>query len=63
MFSSGGRFVELGYAIAQRKWIIVVGDRENVFCHLDYVCVVETTEQAIEVLANLKNQGVGNTVQ
>lgn len=50
MFSSGGRFVELGYALAKGKFVIVVGDRENVFCHLDYVIVVETTEAALAAL-------------
>ena len=54
MFSSGGRMVEFGYALAQRKWVIVVGDRENVFCHLNYVCVVPTTEDAINVLLDLR---------
>lgn len=30
----GGRHVELGYAIAKGKHVIVCGHRENVFCHL-----------------------------
>lgn len=30
--TGGGRFVELGYAIARDKRIIIIGDYENVFC-------------------------------
>ena len=30
----GGRFVEFGYAKARGKWLVVIGPRENVFCHL-----------------------------
>lgn len=56
MFSSGGRMVELGYAIAKGKWIILIGDRENVFCHLEYICVVSSTDEAIQVIKNLQVQ-------
>lgn len=36
----GGRHVELGYALARGKRIIVVGPRENIFHHLPQVeCV------------------------
>lgn len=52
-FTSGGRMTEFGYALALGKWVIVVGDRENIFTHLDYVCVVDTTEEAIAVLKDL----------
>ena len=52
-FTSGGRMVEFGYALGLGKWIIIVGDRENVFTCLDYVCVVQTTEEAISVLKDL----------
>src|SRR5712692_1754274 len=31
-YLTGGRMVELGYAIAQKKEIFVYGPRENVFC-------------------------------
>jgi nucleoside 2-deoxyribosyltransferase len=37
MFSSGGRMVELGYAMAKGKRVMIVGDRENVFCYLPQV--------------------------
>jgi nucleoside 2-deoxyribosyltransferase len=33
----GGRHVELGFALAKGKAVIVVGHRENVFCHLPEV--------------------------
>lgn len=35
--SRGGRHVELGLAIALNKRIVVIGHRENVFCHLPEV--------------------------
>lgn len=53
MFSSGGRMTEFGYALAKGKWLIVVGERENVFCELDYIAVVKTTEEAIDILKSL----------
>ena len=33
-YTTGGRFVELGIAIAWDKRIIIVGPLENIFCHL-----------------------------
>jgi nucleoside 2-deoxyribosyltransferase len=33
--STGGRFVELGYAYAKDKAIIIVGPYENIFCCID----------------------------
>ena len=33
----GGRHVEMGYALALNKRVIVIGYRENVFCHLPQV--------------------------
>lgn len=33
MFYSGGRMVELGYAMAKGKTCFIIGERENVFCH------------------------------
>lgn len=32
--TSGGMWVELGYALARGIPVVVVGDRTNVFCHL-----------------------------
>lgn len=33
----GGRHVELGYAIAKGKPVLICGHRENVFCHLSEI--------------------------
>lgn len=37
-YTSGGRHVELGYAIGKGKHIAIVGPRENVFMHAIVVC-------------------------
>ena len=37
---TGGRHVELGYALARQKKILIVGVRSNVFHYLTDVCVV-----------------------
>lgn len=50
MFKSGGRFVELGYAIGIDKRVIVVGDYENVFIHLPEIERVDTFTQALRLL-------------
>jgi len=55
MFKGGGRFVELGYAIAIDKRIIVVGDYENVFIHLPEITRVDTFTQALRLLKNEEN--------
>ena len=49
-FTGGGRFVEMGYALALAKHVVVVGGRENVFCHLPRVAVVGDTLAAIALL-------------
>jgi len=36
-YLTGGRHVELGYALGRGLWIWVIGDRENVFHHLPRV--------------------------
>ena len=46
----GGRHVEFGLAIAQRKRMIVVGPRENIFHFLPDVEVAPTFNAAIELL-------------
>lgn len=40
-FRGGGRHVEFGYAIKAQKRLIVVGEREQVFCHLPQVEVYD----------------------
>lgn len=58
----GGRLVEFGYAISQREWdaeeggyeqmrIYVVGPRENLFCHLDFVIQCDTWADCVYTLA------------
>ncbi len=44
-YGRGGRHVEMGYALASGKIVIVVGHRENVFCFLDEVIFIESIAQ------------------
>lgn len=54
VFSSGGRHVEFGYALAKDKLIINVGpNEENIFHHLPQVTIVPTIEEAIRSLRPL----------
>lgn len=46
----GGRHVEFGYAVAKRKRLIVIGERENIFHHLTYVEIVPSLDEAISRL-------------
>ena len=36
-WSRGGRHVELGYAMGEGKSTVVVGPRENIFCHCSHL--------------------------
>jgi len=49
--SRGGRHVELGYALAVGKRLVVVGPRENVFHHLPCVEICTTVEDALQTLS------------
>lgn len=40
----GGRHAEFGYALAKGKKVVVIGDREHVFCHHPDVEVYPTLE-------------------
>lgn len=51
--STGGMFVEQGYAMALKIPIVVVGPHSNVFHHLPGVHVVTSLEAALNVLAKL----------
>lgn len=52
--SRGGRHVELGYAIAKGgKLILLVGPRENVFCHLPEITAFETWEECLKYIQDL----------
>lgn len=46
-YLSGGRHVELGYALAKDKTIVLVGPRENVFCWLPQVSRLTNADDAI----------------
>lgn len=44
----GGRFVEMGYAMAFNKYVVVIGPVENVFCEDKMVERYETLEEFLE---------------
>lgn len=50
MFSSGGRHVEFGYAIARDKRLFTIGEVENIFHNLGTVTVLSSTEELIALL-------------
>lgn len=51
--SRGGRHVELGAALAWGKQVVIVGPRENVFCHLPEIAAhSDTWPGALEFLAS-----------
>lgn len=54
-FSGGGRCVEMGYAMAAGKLVIVVGERENIFCWHPDVFVVASMEMVLMTLDALKD--------
>ena len=46
--SRGGRFVEMGYALAKGKRVCVIGPRENIFCLLPGVSHFESVQEFVE---------------
>ena len=46
----GGRHVELGYALAKRKRVILIGQRENVFHYLPHVEVLKDPYSLVDHL-------------
>lgn len=50
VLKKGGMFVELGYALAHRKYIVIVGPRENVFCFLPQITVYKTFNEFLSSL-------------
>lgn len=52
-YPRGGRHVELGYALALGKVIVVIGQRENIFHTLPEITVVQTSWDAIRFLQTL----------
>ena len=49
--SRGGRFVEFGIALARSKRLMIVGRRENVFCHLPLVEQFDTFADCLAALS------------
>ncbi len=50
-YYTGGRHVELGFALAQSQiQIILVGGLENVFCHLPKIKVAHSLQMAIQMM-------------
>jgi len=53
--SRGGRHVELGYALALDKHILVIGPRENVFCCLPGVISFPDTRTFLRAVTNIRS--------
>ncbi len=51
-YTTGGRHVEVGYALAKGKDLVVVGPRENVFHYLPDVVQFNTLQEAVEHLGS-----------
>lgn len=49
-YTTGGRHVELGFALAIHKPICIVGPRENVFCHMNQIVFAESVNEAVNQL-------------
>ena len=52
--SRGGRFVEMGYAIAKGKRVCVIGPLENIFCRLQGVEQFDTIEEFLKKYGGAK---------
>lgn len=48
--TGGGRHVEFGYAMARGKNLVVIGSRENVFCHAPNVGVYATLDDWLDAV-------------
>lgn len=47
---AGGKFVEVGYGLALRKYIVVIGRRENMLMWHPLIKCVDTPEEAAQLL-------------
>lgn len=47
LYKGGGRQVEFGYALAKNKNMIVLGDKEHIFCHLKRIICYDNLEALI----------------
>lgn len=59
---TGGRHVELGYALALGKPILLVGERSNIFHHLSTVKVVDDTEDITKHVKRLARESLGGAI-
>lgn len=50
-YTTGGRLVELGWALRAGMPIVLVGPKENVFCHLPAIRFADSIEHAVELLS------------
>jgi hypothetical protein len=50
VYGRGGRHVELGIAIAMKIPVVLIGPRENVFCHMEQVEQFDTWEGYLATL-------------
>lgn len=57
MYTTGGRHVEFGYAIATGKRLVVIGPRENVFYHFPTVEQFDTLNDWIRSEIGIKVVG------
>lgn len=48
----GGRHIEFGYALAQKKRLTILGPRETVFHHLDCVEHFENIDEFLDALSS-----------
>jgi len=53
---TGGRHVELGYALALHKRVVLVGNASNIFHHLNDIVRVPTCYELIDALRNLPDR-------
>jgi nucleoside 2-deoxyribosyltransferase len=49
---TGGRHVELGFALGLQKPIVLLGVRSNIFHYMNVVTVVDDSEYGLEALAH-----------
>ena len=51
---TGGRHVELGYALALGKPVVLLGSRTNIFHHLDRIVAVDGVDAMLAALAEMR---------
>lgn len=56
---TGGRHVELGYALGRGKHVFLVGEATNVFHHLSTIVRVPTHDQLLDAIAAMQGAVMG----